>query len=141
MYWAKPTPGAWKLRKRSSASLALRKPWTTPGGIHASVPDRQRPRLALRPEPQGELALEHVEQVGVLAVDVQVGAVAARPEARPRGVQAVVAREDLDPAGGRVADDLAAARRYDGDAHAMVGGASGTSERSTCSARVLRPLQ
>ena len=40
MYAANPPPGAWKLRYRSSASLAFRKPCTTSGGASASVPAR-----------------------------------------------------------------------------------------------------
>jgi hypothetical protein len=55
------------------------------------------------------LALEHVEEVGVMVVDVQVGALAVRAEARPRRVQALVVEEDLDVPVRRVADDLAAA--------------------------------
>jgi hypothetical protein len=46
---------------------------------------RQRSRrehrgLALRAEPHGQLALEHVEEVAVTAMDVQIGAVAAGRE-------------------------------------------------------------
>ena len=60
-----------------------------------------------------ELALEDVEEVGVLAVDVEAGAVAARTEARPGGVELVAVGEDEDGAVGRVADHLAAAGRDD----------------------------
>ena len=80
---------------------------------------RERPRrndrsLAVGPQHDGQLAVEDVEHVGVVPVDVEVGTCAPRPEARPRGVQRLVVGEDLDPAVGRVADDLAARRRdYD----------------------------
>ena len=67
--------------------------------------------VAVGTELDGQLAVEHVEEVGVVAVDVQVGAVAAGAEARPRRVQAVVLGEDLDAAVGRVADDLPSTRR------------------------------
>jgi hypothetical protein len=49
----------------------------------------------------------------VAAVDVQVGAVTARSEPRPRRVQRVVVREDLDASVGRVADDFACPGRYE----------------------------
>jgi hypothetical protein len=51
---------------------------------------------AVGPEPQRQLALEDVEQVVVAAVDVEVGAVAARGEPRPRRVQRVGLADDLD---------------------------------------------
>ena len=89
-------------------------------GVAESVDDHRRHpgersgrhdrRLVLEPEPQGQLALEHVEEVGVVVMDVEVGAVAAGREARPGRVQGVVVGEDLDPALGRVADELAASR-------------------------------
>ena len=78
---------------------------------------RERPRrhddaLVLDAEPDRQLALEHVEEIGVETVDVQVGALAVRAEARPRRVQRLVLGEDLDPPVRRVADDLAAAERH-----------------------------
>ena len=77
---------------------------------HASErPRRHHHALALGSQPDGQLALEHVEEVGVAAVDVQVRALAAGAEPRPRRVQRVVVGEDLDPPVRRVADDLAAA--------------------------------
>jgi len=69
--------------------------------------------LALDAEPERQLAVENVEEVGVVVVDVQVGAVATGGEARPRRVQPGVVGEDLDAPVGRVADDLAAAGRDD----------------------------
>jgi len=63
-------------------------------------------------EPDGHAALQHVEQVGVAAVDVQVGALAARREPRPGGVHRVVLGEDLDPPVGGVGDQLARAARH-----------------------------
>jgi hypothetical protein len=65
-------------------------------------------------ELQRELAREDVEDVVVAAVNVAVGAVAARGEARPGRVHRVLLGEDLDAPLGRVADDLAPARRDDG---------------------------
>lgn len=80
--------------------------------------------LTVGPEADGQLAGEHVEEVAVLAVDVQVGALAAGREARPGRVQRVVVGEHLDAPLGRVADDLAAARRHhhDAAAHEPFGG-------------------
>ena len=91
---------------------AFRKPWTTPGGTRATIPAGTTTAPILDPEPDGQLAGEHVEQVGVVQVDVQVGAFATRAEARPRRVERLVVGEDLDLAAlGRVADHLAAAER------------------------------
>jgi hypothetical protein len=75
---------------------------------------RHEDRLALGAEPDGQLALQDVEEVGVVAVDVQVGALTVRSESRPRRVQRVVVREDLDASVGRVADDFARPGRYEG---------------------------
>jgi hypothetical protein len=60
------------------------------------------------------LALEHVEDVAVAAVDMQAGALLARREARQRRVDRGIVREDLDAALRGVGDDLAAARRDHG---------------------------
>ena len=70
-------------------------------------------RLGAGPAPtnDGQLALEHVEEVGVLPVHVRRRAVAVRAEARPGRVQLVAVGQDLEPALRDVADDLAAARR------------------------------
>ena len=72
----------------------------------------QRPGLhcqlvARGTQPDRQLAREDVEEVGVVAVDVQVRALAARAEPRPRRVQRVALAEDLDATVRRVADDLA----------------------------------
>ncbi len=67
--------------------------------------------LARRTEPDGQLAGEDVEEVGVPPVHVQVGPLAVRAEARPGRVQLVPVGEDLDPPVGRVADHLASAGR------------------------------
>jgi hypothetical protein len=74
---------------------------------------RERPRrhdhaLVLDAESDRQLTLEDVEEVGVMAMDVQVGALAAWAETRPRPVQRLVVGEDLDPPVRRVGDDLAA---------------------------------
>ena len=58
----------------------------------------------------------------MVVVDVQAGAVAARAEARPGGVQLVALGEDEDGAVRSVADHLAAARwDDDGLGHAQPG--------------------
>jgi hypothetical protein len=77
---------------------------------------RERPRrhddaLVLDAEPDRQLTLEHVEEIGVQTVDVQVCAVAVRAEARPRRVQRLVVGKDLDPSVRRVADDFASTER------------------------------
>ena len=79
---------------------------------------RDDDRDVLDAEPHRELALEHVEAVDVVAVDVEVGAQAVRREPRPRRVDRLVVGEDLDAPLGRVADHLAAAGwDEDGPAH------------------------
>ncbi len=59
-------------------------------------PSRNDDRLVLDAEPNGQLALEDVEEVAVMAVDVQVRAHTVRPPARPRGVERLVVGDDLD---------------------------------------------
>jgi hypothetical protein len=82
-------------------------------GRHAHErPRRHRDDVAVAAERDSQLAVEHVEEVGVRVVHVRLGAVAARAEARPGRVQRVVLGQDLDAPVGRVADDLAAARRH-----------------------------
>ena len=82
-----------------------RHPGQGPGGRHGLV--------AVGAELDRQLAGQHVEEVAVPAVDVEVRAGAARPEARPGRVQRVDVGEHLDAPVGRVADDLALARRDD----------------------------
>ena len=53
-------------------------------------------RLELRADAEGQLALEHVEGVRVLPVDVRLGAALAGPEARPGDVEVLVREEDED---------------------------------------------
>ena len=81
---------------------------------HAHERPGRRGRLRVVLELERELAREDVEDVVVAAVDVPVGAVAARREARPGRVHRVLVGEDLDAPLGRVADDLAGAGRDDG---------------------------
>ena len=74
--------------------------------------------LPIRAEHHGQLALEDEEHVGVLPMNVEVGAFTVWAEARPRRVQRVVIGQDLDSPIGRVTDDLAAsAGDQDGVAH------------------------
>ena len=63
--------------------------------------------LPLGSEADRQLAVEHVEKVGVMSVDVRSRAVTSRPEPRPRDAQLIAVAEDLDPPLGRIADDLA----------------------------------
>jgi len=69
-------------------------------------PRRHDDRLVLDAEPDCQLTLENIEEV---AVHVQVSALATGAKTRPRRVQQLIVREDLDPPLGRVTDDLAAA--------------------------------
>ena len=69
-----------------------------------------RPRghcLELRPERQLDLALEHVERVGVVVVDVRVGAVLAGLVAEPAHDQLLELAQDADRPLGAVGHDLA----------------------------------
>ena len=75
-------------------------------------PDRDS--FVLAAEADRDLAPEHVEEVAVTAVDVQLGTLAVWPEARPGRVQRLVVGQDLHPPVGRVADDLPAAARSQG---------------------------
>lgn len=50
-------------------------------------------------EPDRQLTLEDVKEIGVVAMNVQVGALAARTEAGPGRVQPLVIGEDLDRSG------------------------------------------
>ena len=74
---------------------------------------RHREWLVRASETHGQLALEDVEAIGVVAMDVEVGALAPRPEARPRRVQRLAVGENLDAPVGRVADHLPGAGWYD----------------------------
>ena len=65
--------------------------------------------LPLGSEADRQLAVEHVEEVGVMSVDVGIRAVASGPEPRPRDAQLIAVAEDLDPPPGGVADDLSLA--------------------------------
>ena len=55
---------------------------------------RCRHAVQLGPDLQGQLALEHVERVGVVEVDVRLRAALARRMTRPGDVQPVVLAED-----------------------------------------------
>ena len=63
--------------------------------------------LPVGAETDRQLTVEHVEEVGVMSVDVGIGAVPSRPEPRPRSAEHVAVAEDLDPPVLGVADDLA----------------------------------
>ena len=63
--------------------------------------------LPVGAEADRQHAVEHVEEVGVMSVDVGIRAVTSRPEPRPRDTQLIAVAEDLDPPPGRIADDLA----------------------------------
>ena len=87
-----------------SASLALRKPWTTSGGTQASCPPAREPAV-LGAQPHGQLAFEDVEEVRVVLMHVQVRALHPRAEARQRRVQRIAVGQDLYAASRLVADD------------------------------------
>jgi hypothetical protein len=72
------------------------------GGEHAL--------LSIGADEERQLAREHVEEIGVAAMNVRAGAVAVRAEPRPGRVQLVLVAEDLYPPLGRVAHNLALAR-------------------------------
>ncbi len=81
-------------------------------------PRRHEDRLVLDAEPHGQLTVEDVEEIGVVVMDVQVCADGVRPEPRPRRMQRLVVRQDLDAPVGRIADQLAlAGQDEDGSAH------------------------
>jgi hypothetical protein len=63
--------------------------------------------IGARPDLEGDLALEHVERVGVLAVHVQVGTALAGAVARPGERQLGASGEEDDRAPLRVGDRLA----------------------------------
>ena len=63
--------------------------------------------LPVGAETDRQLAVEHVEEVGVMSVDVGVRAVLSRSEPRPRSAEHVAVAEDLDPPVLGVTDDLA----------------------------------
>ena len=63
--------------------------------------------LPVGAEADRQLAGEDVEEVGVVPVDVGIGAVFSRPEPRPRRAEHIAVAEDLDPPVLGVADDLA----------------------------------
>ena len=62
--------------------------------------------LVVDAEPDLEETLEDVEEVRVVSVDVQVGAVVVRAQTPQRRPQSLMVGEDLDPPVDRVADDL-----------------------------------
>ena len=101
---------------------------------------RHRPRrhhhvLAVEAEHDGQLALQDVEDVVVMAVDVQIRACTTGGEPRPRRVEGLVVAEDLHPPLRRVADDLAPAGRDDGRL------AHGSSLRTGGSRHACEPLR
>jgi TolB protein len=63
--------------------------------------------VIFRPEADGDLTREHVEQIAVLVVDVEVRSFLPWRQTRDGGVKRRLVGEDLDPAGGGVADDVA----------------------------------
>ena len=63
--------------------------------------------LPVGAEADRQLAVEHVEKVGVVPVDVGIRAAPSGTEPRPRDAQLIAVAEDLDPPALGVADDLA----------------------------------
>ncbi len=71
----------------------------------------RRDALKVGADAEGQLALEHVEGVRVLTVDVGLGAAFPALVARPRHVEQLVREEDAKGAPGLVDDGLALAGR------------------------------
>ena len=70
-------------------------------------PGGQRHGVVVDPQAECQLSLEHVEQIGVTVVHVELGALTTGTEPRPRRRERPVVGEDLDPPPWRVADELA----------------------------------
>ena len=79
----------------------------TLGGTATKVPAGAVTRSRSGPMPEGQLALQHVERVRVLPVDVRLGTALGRPEVRPRDIEQVVREEQPDCVIGVVADGFA----------------------------------
>ena len=82
----KPVLGAWKFSQRAVAPLAFRNVWMTSGGTSTNVPARRLHLAQLLAEAEHQLALDDVERVHVLVMDVGIGAALAGFVAGPRDV-------------------------------------------------------
>ncbi len=71
----------------------------------------RRDPLQVGADTEGQLALEHIEGVRVLPVDVGLGAAFPGLVASPRDVEQVMSQEHPDGSPGLVHDGLALARR------------------------------
>ena len=80
-----------------------------PGRHHDERAGRRRDESELGTDLEGHRAVEHVEGVDVVQVDVRLGAALPGRVARPRDVQPLVLAEDAELTGGRVGDRLALA--------------------------------
>ena len=90
----KPPSGVWKLRKRAAERLL--KPCTTPGGAQRTRTGAEDVLLVV--EQEGELALEDVERVRMLAVVVGLGARSGIREERLGQTELGQGRPEDDPA-------------------------------------------
>jgi hypothetical protein len=68
---AKPPSRAWIVSQRAGRSLSLRSEWATPGRHSHESAGGDRDRLGLAPDLEGQFALEDVEGIRVLVVDVR----------------------------------------------------------------------
>ena len=109
-----PVLGAWKLSQRAVASLSLSNPWIRFGGTITNVPGARADDVEIRPDAKAHLALEHVEGVDVLEVDVRLRAAFARLRAGLACIEQLVLEEHAH-APTRAVDDRLAVVRCDQD--------------------------
>ena len=70
---ANPTSRAWMVSQRADRSLSLRSEWATSGGAATKPPEETLIDLPSHPISKVKFALEDVESVRVLVVDVRRG--------------------------------------------------------------------
>ena len=89
----------------------MSKPWTTFGRHGDERAGGRRDPLQIWPDPECQLAFEHVEGVRVLMVDVRLGAALPALVTRPRRIEQLVREEDAKGAPLLIDDGLALAGR------------------------------
>ena len=116
----------------SAGSLA----WVPPDDVRrhpGEVAGAHPHLLVLGAQPHRQLALEHVEEVRVVLMHVQVRALHPGTEARQRRVHRIAVGQDLYAASRLVTDDLAPAGRNHSQAHCAETNRRRSSSRSTAS--------
>ena len=93
---AKPPSRAWMVSQRAGRSLSLRSEWATPGGTATNPPEETVIVFGLAPDLEGQLALEDVEGIGVLVVNVRAGDLFARRVPRVGDRDFLARDEDAD---------------------------------------------